>query len=373
MRVVTQLAVLAVIGGLGAGWHLYGERIGLPKPLALLGLETRQNEVQRPAGPPPNAPLPVAVAPVRIGTVVERAESVGTVRARESVNITAKVAGIITAIHFQEGQMVREGQVLVELDSASVRAEYDQARAAADDARLQLQRARALPAGQAVAQAQIDRLDAALRQAEGRVRQFQARLEELRITAPFSGRVGLRTVSIGALIQPGTLITTLDDTSRVRVEFSVPEIFIARVRPGSQVTATSVAYGARRFEGRVTVADTRIDPATRTLRLVSEFDNPDDALKPGMFLNVQIVLETREQALLVPEEALDPVGDRNFLYVVRQGRAARQEVQVGQRLAGEVEITRGIEPTDQVVVRGLQRLRPNAPVRVTEVLTRPMS
>ncbi len=373
MRVMTQLAVLAVLGGGVAGWHVYAEQLGVPKPLALIGMDASTQAAQRPAGPPPGAPLPVVVAPVRNGAVSERAESVGTVRARESVTLTGKVAGIVTAIRFTEGQLVREGDVLVELDSGSVRAELDQARAAADDARVQLQRARALPAGQAVAQAQIDRLDAALRQAEGRVRQFQARLEELRITAPFGGRVGLRNVSLGALIQPGTLITTLDDSSRVRVEFGVPEVLLSRVRAGSVVVANASAYGPRRFEGRVTVLDTRIDSATRTMRLISEFDNADDALKPGMFLNVQITLATRENALLVPEEALDPVGERIFVYAVRQGRAVRQEVQLGLRLAGDVEITQGLALGEPVVVRGLQRLRPNAPVRVTETLTRPVS
>lgn len=373
MRVWSQLAVLAVLGGAGAGWHLFAEQLGLPKPLALIGMDAGSQAAMRPAGPPPGAPTPVAVAAVRTTQVAERTESVGTVRARESVNITGKVAGIVTAIRFREGQLVQAGDVLVELDSGSVRAELDQARAAADDARVQLQRARALPAGQAVAQAQIDRLDAAARQAEGRVRQFQARLDELRLTAPFSGRVGLRSVSLGALVQPGTLITTLDDAARVRVEFNIPEMFLARVRAGNIVTATSVAHGTRRFEGQVAVLDTRIDTATRSIRLISEFDNADDALKSGMFLNVQITLATRDNALVVPEEALDPVGDRNFLYVVRDGRAARQEVQLGLRLAGEVEIIQGVSANDQVVVRGLQRLRPNAPVRVTETLTRPVS
>lgn len=372
MRIWTQLLVLGVLGGAGAGWHFYAEQLGLPKPLALLGLET-QRAAARPAGPPPGAPLPVVVTQARAGVVTERVESVGTVRAREAVTITGKVAGIVTGIRFQEGQRVREGDVLVELDSASVRAELDQARAALDDARTQLARARALPAGQAVAQARIDQLDSQARQAEGRVRQFQARLEELRITAPFGGRVGLRQVSPGALITPGTVMTTLDDTSRVRVEFSVPEVFLARVRQGSVVAATSTAYGSRRFEGQVAVLDTRIDPATRTIRMISEFDNADEALKPGLFLNVELTLARRDNALLVPEEALDPVGERNFLFVVRDGRAVRQEVQLGLRMQGEVEIARGVTLGEPVVVRGIQRLRPNAPVRVTETLSRPVS
>ncbi|PWS36326.1 efflux transporter periplasmic adaptor subunit [Falsiroseomonas bella] len=372
MRTLPQLAILALVGGLGAAWHIYGEQVGLPRPLALVGLEAAA-----PTGPQrgggAGAPVGVVVSPVRTGTVVDRAESVGTVRARDAVTITAKVTGIVQAIRFQEGQRVPEGEVLVELDAAALRAELDQARALFDDARSQLVRARGLQPGQTITAQRLETLEAVTRQAEGRVRQAQARLEELRVTAPFSGRVGLRQVSVGALVQPGTVVTTLDDISRVRVEFSVPEIYVARVREGSAVTARAAAFGDRRFQGRVAVVDTRIDTTTRTVRVISEFDNADEALKPGLFMTVEIEMQRRDDALLVAEEALDPLGDRNFVYVIRDNRARRVEVRLGQRLPGEVEILSGVRPGDAVVVRGLQRLRNDAPVRVTETLTRPTS
>jgi membrane fusion protein (multidrug efflux system) len=183
----------------------------------------------------------------------------------------------------------------------------------------------------------------------------------------------LRQVSVGALLQPGTVVTTLDDISRVRVEFSVPELFVARVREGSLVVARSAAFGDRRFAGRVAVVDTRIDTATRTVRVISEFDNAEEALKPGLFMTVEIELERRDNALLVAEEALDPLGDRNFVYVIRENRARRVEVRLGQRLPGEVEVLSGLRDGEQVVVRGIQRLRNDAPVRVVETLTRPTS
>ncbi len=368
MRKRTQVLVLAVLLGGGAAWHFYGEGVGLPRPMALLGLEKRAATTTAGAAGPVN----VAVAPVRTGVVIERAESVGTVRAREAVTITAKNSGIVTAIRFQEGQRVAAGDVLVVMDDAALRAELDQARAQLDDARSQLQRVQRLTAG-VVAEQRVDTLQAVARGAEGRVRQVQARLDEARVTAPFAGRVGLRSVSAGALLQPGTPVTTLDDISRVRVEFSIPEIHVARIRPGSIVKARSSAYGERRFEGTVTVADTRIDPATRTVRLVSEFDNPDEALRPGLFLTIELDLRTRNDALMVPEESLDPVGERAFVFVVRDNRAQRVEVTLGQRLSGEVEVLRGLAASDQVVVRGIQRLRNNAPVRITETITRPTS
>jgi len=371
MRTATQVAILALLGGTAAGWHFYGDRVGLPAPAQLLGLTQPASGPGARGGP--GGPVGVVVEPVRVGAVVERVESVGTVRAREAVTITSKVAGIVEQILFTEGQRVEAGQTLVQLDAAALQAELDQARALLDDARNQLVRARQLQPGQTIAAQRLETLEALARQAEGRVRQAEARLAELRVIAPFSGRVGLRQVSPGALIQPGTAITTLDDTSRVRVEFSVPEVHLARIRVGSGVTARSAAYGQRRFQGEVTVIDTRIDPATRSIRVISEFDNPDEALRPGLFLTVELVLEERERALLVAEEAIDPVGDRSFVYVVRDGRARRQEVKLGLRLPGEVEVREGLNAGEPVVVRGIQRLRHDAPVRVVETRARPTS
>ncbi|MGG5808207.1 efflux RND transporter periplasmic adaptor subunit [Falsiroseomonas sp. CW058] len=373
MRTISQLAVLALLGGIGTAWHVYGEQFGLPRPLALIGLEAAAPTAAQRGSGGGGGPVGVAVAPVRVGAVVDRAESVGTVRARDAVTITAKVTGIVQSIRFQEGQRVREGEVLLDLDAAALRADVDQARAQLDDARSQLARARQLQPGQSIAAQRLDTLEAAARQAEGRVRSAQARLEELRVTAPFAGRVGLRQVSVGALVQPGTVVTTLDDISRVRVEFSVPEVFLARLQAGSPVVARSAAFGDRRFTGAVAVVDTRIDANTRTVRVISEFDNADEALKPGLFMTVEMVLQQRNDALLVAEEALDPLGDRNFVYVIRDNRARRVEIRIGQRLQGEVEVLSGVAATDLVVVRGIQRLRNDAPVRVTETLTRPTS
>ena len=371
MRSITQLGLLALIAGAGAAWHFKADDWGLPAPLELVGLQSGTS--QGPVRGGPSGPVGVIVQPVRSGMVVDKVESIGTVRAREAVTITGKIVGIVTHIRFTEGQKVQAGETLVELDSGAVSAELDQARALLDDARNQLVRGRGLQAGQTIAAQRLDTLEALARQAEGRVRQAEAKLEELRVTAPFSGRVGLRQVSLGALIQPGTAITTLDDVSRVRVEFSVPEVYLARVQLGRQVEARSIAYGDRRFSGQVAIIDTRIDPATRSVRVISEFDNADEALRPGLFLNVEMVLEERPTALLIPEEAIDPVGDRAFVYVIRDGRAKRQEVKLGLRLPGEVEIREGVAAGEPVVVRGIQRLRPDAPVRIIETVTRPTS
>ncbi|MFM7610209.1 MAG: efflux RND transporter periplasmic adaptor subunit, partial [Alphaproteobacteria bacterium] len=172
MRTITQLGLLALIAGAGAAWHFKGEEYGLPAPLGLVGLQPAAS--QGPARGGPSGPIGVIVQPVRTGLVVDKVESVGTVRAREAVTITGKIVGMVTHIRFTEGQKVQAGETLVELDSGAVSAELDQARALLDDARNQLQRARGLQAGQTIAAQRLDTLEAVARQAEGRVRQSEA-------------------------------------------------------------------------------------------------------------------------------------------------------------------------------------------------------
>jgi len=364
MRSRNQLAVVAAVAGLLGAWQFLGAGIGLPSPVSLLGLVKAQPQAARPGGPGGAQAVPVVTAPVRIGTVVERVESVGSVRAREAVTVTSRVSGIISRINFTEGEKVEAGRVLIELDAGQAKAELDQAIALRTDATSQLVRARALRSTQAVTEQRLDTLDALVRQADGRVKQSEAKIAELKIIAPFSGRVGLRQVSLGALITPGITVTTLDDLSRAKIEFAVPELYVDRIRTGMPVNAASEAFGPRRFTGEVTVVNTRVDPATRTMRLVSEFANSDEALRPGLFMTVDLTLATRDDALLVPEEAIDPLADRTFVFVVRDGRAKRVEVKLGTRLAGEVQVTQGLTVGEPVVTRGIQRLRDGVAVNV---------
>ncbi len=376
MRVLTQLAVIGVLGAAGyGGWHYWqAYQEGSAKANA---------PAQARSGGPS---LAVEVLAVRLGTVVEKTEAVGTARANESVTITAKQTGNVAIVAFEEGQLVKAGQSLIELETRERRAEVDQAkneleqaRAQRDDGRQKLDRSRQLKATGAVTQARMDELDMTLRGAEARVRgaearirMLDARLDDVRITAPFDGRVGMRQVSIGALVQPGVPITTLDDLSRIKMDFSVPENVLGRLREGLPVFARSNAFPNRVFEGRVQVVDTRVDPVTRAVRVIAMFDNSDEALKPGLFVNVELALAKRENALLIAEEALVPEGPRQFVFAVRDGRAMRVEVKLGTRLQGEVEIVEGLKMGDQVIVRGTSRVRHNQPV-TTKPLQKPTS
>lgn len=359
MRMITQAIVVVALAGIGGGgWYLWQDQRATAPAAATTG------------GRGGGGPMAVEVVQVRAGTVIERTESVGTARANESVVIAAKQTGNIAAIGFTEGQRVNANHVLIELEAKERKAELDQARAevesaraARDEIRQQLERARQLRSSGNVTEARLDQLEAQSRALEGRVRGAEARiravdarLDDIRITAPFAGRVGLRQVSLGALVQPGTTITTLDDVSRIKVEFNVPEIFLGRLRQDLEVAAKSSAYPGKVFIGRITAIDTRIDTATRSVRVNALFDNPQEELRPGLFLSVEIVLDRRE-AVLVPEDALVAEGAKQYVFVVNNNRVERREVTLNQRLPGEVEVIQGLKAGDTVIARGTQRVR----------------
>ena len=290
-------------------------------------------------------------------------EALGTVRANESVDITAKVADRVAAIHFTEGQQVRKGQVLVELDSAEARADLAAAEAAERDSRSQYKRSQELYQTRALSEAQLEQLEATLLANEARVAAARSRVNDRIINAPFSGRVGLRNVSLGGLVNPGAVITTLDDLSVVKLDFSVPEVFLATLKPGLTIAASSNAYPGDSFSGRVASVDTRVDPTTRSVAIRALIDNKDGRLRPGMFMTLKLV-RMEGQALMLPEQAIVPENDRHYVFLVADGRAQKRAVTIGRRRPGEVEILEGLTPADQVVVDGTMNLRDGSVVRV---------
>jgi membrane fusion protein (multidrug efflux system) len=186
------------------------------------------------------------------------------------------------------------------------------------------------------------------------------------IRAPFSGRVGLRRVSVGTLISPGDVITTLDDTSVIKLDFSVPENFLSTLREGLAVRATAPAFSGRTFTGKVASIDSRVDMNTRAVTVRALLANEDGALKAGMFLNVALANDERE-SLFIPEQALTPEAERQFVFVVADGKAQRREVRIGARRPGSVEVLAGLTAGEQVIVEGTQKVRDGVPVRATEI------
>lgn len=309
--------------------------------------------------------VPVRTTEVRRGTIEDSFEAVGTTRSRQSVDIISTVSGRVAAIEFAAGDVVRKGQPLVRLDSSLEEANLAEARALAADARSQLDRARQLVATRAVAQARVDELQAAFSAAQARLAAAERRLTDRVVVAPFGGVVGLREIDVGARITDDTVLTRLDDLSSLELEFQVPEVFFGQVSPGQGVEAVSAALPGARFAGTIVARDTHIDPVARAFRVRADLPNPDHALPPGLFMTATVTLARRDDAIIIPEQAILAEGRTTYVYRVTDGKAERVEVRLGLRRVGEVEVVDGLEAGDVIVTEGLQRLRPGVPVKVT--------
>jgi membrane fusion protein (multidrug efflux system) len=307
----------------------------------------------------------VTVAPVRSTQLGQKLEALGNARANESVDISSKTSNIVTQVRFRDGQRVALGQVLVQLDDAQARADVAAAQAALTESESTYNRSRELVATQALSKSQFDQLEATFKANRARLGAATARLEDTVIRAPFSGRVGLRRVSVGTLISPGDVITTLDDTSVIKLDFAVPENFLASLREGLPVVATAPAFANRSFTGKVAGIDSRVDQNTRSVTVRALLANSDGVLKPGMFLNVTLARDDRA-TLVIPEEALSPEAEKQFVYVVSDGKVQRREVRIGGRQPGSVEVLAGVKAGEQVIVEGTQKVRDGATVRAIE-------
>jgi membrane fusion protein, multidrug efflux system len=291
-------------------------------------------------------------------------EAVGSTLANESIQVTTKAPNTITAIRFAEGAAVARGAVLVEMEDAEEQAALAEAQAALVDSQSQYNRSRDLLARQALSVAELDQLEATLKANQARVAAAQARVDDTVIRAPFAGTTGFRQVSVGSYVGAGTLITTLDDTSVIKLDFTVPETFLFVIRRGLPVAAVSGGLPDRTFNGKVTNLDSRVDPVTRTIAVRGELANPDGALRQGMFMTVTLQGEMAP-ALLVPEEAIVPEQGRTYVFVVRDNVVERREVHTGKRRPGDVEIVDGLEESERVVIEGTQHVRDGTAVEET--------
>lgn len=306
----------------------------------------------------------VVVARATLLPFPRRIEALGTARANESIEVRPQVSDRVTAIHFSEGQQVEAGSVLVELQDAEAVADVAAVRATLVDLESQLRRARELYQTSAVAASELDQRIAQRDAARAALAAAEARLADRTMRAPFAGRVGLRRVSLGSLVTPETIITTLDDTHVIKLDFDVPATAMAQVAEGLDVVGRSAAWPDEVFRGQVASVDTRVDPVSRSVTVRALVANDDGRLRPGMFLTVEM---TRDDvtALVVPEHAIVPEESRQSVLVVdEQGRVEKRSVQTGRRRPGQVEILRGLEPGERVIVEGTQKARPGSTVEV---------
>lgn len=339
--------------------------------LALL-LAACEEAPDRPAGFAGGGDQAVGVV---LGTVTRESlpleiEAVGTALANQSVEITSKTTNTVTAIRFEEDQFVRKGEVLVELDSAQVRAELAGAEAALAEARAQYERSRQLEATQALSRAQMDQIEAALKTSTAAVAAARARLSDTVIRAPFDGRTGFRNVSVGSLVSPGTVVTTLDDTSIIRLDFTIPQAYLSVLERGMPITARANGLPGREFEGRISAIGSRIDPVTRSITVRAELPNPDGVLRQGMFMSVALSANP-EPVLVVPESAIVPESGETYVFAVVDGKAERRRVVTGRRKPGFVEISHGLDEGETIVVDGTLKVRDG--VRVQHTGTEPLT
>ncbi len=282
-------------------------------------------------------------------------EALGTAKARESVVLVSPVSEAVTSVRFEDGQIVKKGDLLVELENQEETAQFQEAEANLSEATKQFARVQDLVKSGNASNASLDEERREVEEARFRLAAVQARLSDRLIKAPFDGVLGLRQVSEGTFLSSNTAITTIDAIDLIWLDFYVPERFIATLVSGQEVEATVEAYPGRVFKGLVKTVDSRVDPVTRSVLIRAEIENTDHALRPGLLMTVDVI-SSSHMAVSAPEEAVIPTGGKNYVFVVKGDEAERREVTLGLRRPGYVEVISGIAAGDRIVVQGSFRL-----------------
>lgn len=359
-KLTTGIALVALVGAGVLAWWLQ-QRSAAPTAAV--------SSAQPGSG---GAPA-VEVGQVQTLRLIDAVEAVGSVQSRQAVVLRPEASGRVAALGFADGRPVRQGQLMVQLDDALQRAQLQQAQAQAGIARTQLERNRELVAQGFVTQSAVDQGASALEVALAQVALAQAQLARMRILAPFGGQVGIRLVNVGDYVKDGADIVTLVDASQVWVDYRLPERYSAQAAAGLPVSVTLDALPGRSFDGRIEAVEARVDADGRALLVRARLDNRDGLLKPGMFARARTVFGVRENALVVPEEALVPEGGKQYLLrIVDAGQgpvAQKLQARLGMRIAGKVEVLDGVAAGDRVVTAGQERLLrgDRQPVRIVEI------
>ena len=328
--------------------------------LVFINLPTEENQNQRRG----DAETPVMVEQAKQREFPIVVEALGTAVSNESINISAQRSQTVTKVLFDDGDLVKANQPLLELNNRAEIARLNELNINVTEAKRQLERIKGLAKQSAASEQLLDEQESRVKGLIAQREVAKANLQELVVSAPFSGRLGIRQVSVGSLVRPGDSITTLDDLSTMKVDFSIAENHFSSLKNGQNIAATSVAYPGEVFTGKITNIDSRIDPRTRSIQIRAVIPNPDLKLRPGMLL--QINLEKKVlNALVVPESAVVPEGNEQFVFVVNaDNKAIKTFVVLGQRKPGWVQILSGLEAEQSVITQGTLRVRDGSSVRV---------
>lgn len=312
----------------------------------------------------PGAAVPVEVIELKPVRVQESITAVGSLRSNESVVLRPEVSGRIANIGFRDGQPVKRGQLLIGLDATLNEAEVAQARAEFDLANSNLKRTEDLASKNFVSSSAQDQAASSVQVAEAKLKLVEARLAKMRILAPFDGVAGIRTVSMGDYVKDGADLVNIEDIQTLKVDFRLPERYFTQLKAGLPVEVSADALPGTRYAGSIDAINPRVDTSGRSLEVRAKLGNTDGRLRPGMFARVRVLLGDRPNALMVPEEAVVPLGDDFFVYTVADGKARRVLVKLGVRRDAQVELLEGAAAGDKVITAGIRVQRDGQPVRV---------
>ena len=313
-------------------------------------------------GPPSMPPMPVDVDTARYQSVVDAVRATGRIEALQAVDLRPDEQGRVTGLHFFEGQFVGRGAALITIDAAMPRAQAERATAERDLANQQLERVRLLRQQNAASAADLERAEANARSAAAALSVLQLQIARSTVRAPFAGVVGQRFVSVGDYVTTATRLLTLQTVDPQRAVIEVPERHAVSLRPGQTVAFTVAAAPGRTFNANVDFIDPVVQTANRTIMVKARAPNPNRVLRPGMFIEARLATATRMNAIVVPEDAVQPLRTANVAWVIDGGKASRRVVQLGARSQGVVEVLSGVKAGELVVVGGLERMAEGMPV-----------
>ena len=358
--VVVAVAVAAAIGAAAAGYWMGAQRTPAPVPAGASAAAPAKGGPAQAGGPV----TAVEATKVVTAPMPQTITAVGSLRSDESVTLRPETAGRISAITFQEGQRVAKGAPLVKLDAAIPDAEYSQARANLTLAKAKFDRAVDLANRNYISGQAKDEAENTYKVAQATMELAEARRNKMEIRAPFSGIIGLRSVSVGDYVKEGADLVNLESIDPLKVDFRVPETYLRQVQPGQSLTIALDAIPGKTFDGKVVAVNPLVDAAGRAIVIRAQVRNQDTVLRPGMFARVRLITKEQAEAMVVPEQALVPQGTEQYVFKIVDDKAARVKVETGQRRDGKVEVIAGLVPGDLIVTAGQLKIRDGSPVTV---------